>query len=497
MNFTLIDWTILVVYLAATVYIGLWVKKYVHNLSGYIVAGRKIKVSLGVATFTATELGTVTFVYFGELGYVTGFACFIIGILALIAYTTVGRTGFIIEKLRQYGMMTIPEFYELRFNKRVRILGGLILFIGGVLNMGIFLKFDGIFLSEVMGFGPQALGFIMTLMLIVVMSYTILGGMFSVVITDFMQYVVLSFAMLVTTAIVLIEVDLSTISNAVLSGYGEGGINPIENSRFGWSFIVWILVTNVAAAALWQPGTSKALSSKSPEIAKKVFWITGLTFAGRAMIPMFWGVAAFAYFGPGESSTAAMPMLLGELLPVGLLGLLVAGLLAASMSTYSSYVLAWSSVLTLDVISTLKPGGYSEERTIFIARFISGLIGLFLLVFGLWYEIPETAFQYIFITGTMYTAGALGTVTAGLYWKKANAVGAHAALILGAVVPASFLILEKLSEHIPGWLQFVTNVNVAGFLSFILAASGMIIGSLLTQKVSPAKLINEAEVAYE
>lgn len=497
MNFTFIDWTILVVYLAATVYIGIWVKKYVHNLSGYIVAGRKIKVSLGVATFTATELGTVTFVYFGELGYVTGFACFIIGILALIAYTTVGRTGFIIEKLRQYGLMTIPEFYELRFNKKVRILGGLILFIGGVLNMGIFLKFDGIFLSEVMGFGPQALGFIMTLMLIVVMSYTILGGMFSVVITDFMQYVVLSFAMLVTTIIVLIEVDLSTISNAVMGGYGEGGINPIENSRFGWSFIVWILVTNVAAAALWQPGTSKALSSKSPEVAKKVFWITGLTFAGRAMIPMFWGVAAFAYFGPGESSTAAMPMLLGELLPVGLLGLLVAGLLAASMSTYSSYVLAWSSVLTLDVISTLKPGGYSEERTIFIARFISGLIGLFLLVFGLWYEIPETAFQYIFITGTMYTAGALGTVTAGLYWKKANAVGAHSALILGAVVPASFLILEKFSEHIPGWLQFVTDVNVAGFLSFILAALGMIIGSLLTQKSSPAKVINEAEVAYD
>lgn len=497
MNFTFIDWTILVVYLAATVYIGIWVKKYVHNLSGYIVAGRKIKVSLGVATFTATELGTVTFVYFGELGYVTGFACFIIGILALIAYTTVGRTGFIIEKLRQYGLMTIPEFYELRFNKKVRILGGLILFIGGVLNMGIFLKFDGIFLSEVMGFGPQALGFIMTLMLIVVMSYTILGGMFSVVITDFMQYVVLSFAMLVTTIIVLVEVDLSMISNAVMSGYGEGGINPIENSRFGWSFIVWILVTNVAAAALWQPGTSKALSSKNPEVAKKVFWITGLTFAGRAMIPMFWGVAAFAYFGPGESSTAAMPMLLGELLPVGLLGLLVAGLLAASMSTYSSYVLAWSSVLTLDVISTLKPGGYSEERTIFIARFISGLIGLFLLVFGLWYEIPETAFQYIFITGTMYTAGALGTVTAGLYWKKANAVGAHSALILGAVVPASFLILEKFSEHIPGWLQFVTDVNVAGFLSFILAALGMIIGSLLTQKSSPAKVINEAEVAYD
>ncbi|MEX0609500.1 MAG: sodium:solute symporter family protein [Balneolaceae bacterium] len=497
MNFSTIDWVILVTYLSITIYIGIWVKKYVQNLSGYIVAGRKIKVSLGIATFTATELGTVTFVYFGELGYVTGFSCFIIGILALIAYTTVGKTGFIIEKLREYGMMTIPEFYELRFNKNVRVIGGMILFIGGVLNMGIFLKFDGIFLSEVMGFGPQALGFIMTFMLIIVMSYTILGGMFSVVITDFMQYVVLSVAMLATTVIVLLEVDLTSISATLDTQFGEAGYNPIINPRFGWSFIVWILVTNVAAASLWQPGTSKALSSESPEVAKKVFWVTGLTFAGRAMIPMFWGVAALAYFGAGESSTAAMPMLLGEILPVGLLGLLVAGLLAASMSTYSSYVLAWSSVLTLDVISCLKPGGFSEKKTIWIARFISGLIGLFLLVFGLWYQIPETAFQYIFITGTMYTAGALGTVTAGLYWKKANDVGAHAALILGAIVPAGFLILEKFSDSLPTWLFFVTDVNFVGFLSFILAALGMILGSLLTQKSTPAKVINEAEINYE
>jgi SSS family solute:Na+ symporter len=132
-----------------------------------------------------------------------------------------------------------------------------------------------------------------------------------------------------------------------------------------------------------------------------------------------------------------------------------------------------------------------------ISRFISGLIGLFLLVFGLWYQIPETAFQYIFITGTMYTAGALGTVTAGLYWKKANDVGAQAALILGAVTPAAFLLLEKFSASLPAWLAFATDVNIAGFLSFILAALGMVAGSLATQKKYPAKIINEAEISYE
>ena len=487
MTFSIIDWAILIAYLAFTVGVGLWAKRYVEDLSGYLVAGRRVKLSLGIATFAATEIGTITFMYFSELGYVSGFSCFIIGILALLAYMFVGKTGFIIAPLRRLEVMTIPEFYELRYSRNVRLLGGIILFLGGVLNMGIFLKFDGIFLSEVMGFGPDALALIMTLMIVIVVLYTILGGMFSVVVTDYMQFVVLSLGILVALIAVLMHVDLSSISGAVINQYGEAGVNPLVNPRFGWMFIVWILISNVAAGALWQPGTSKALASENPQVARKVFFYTSLTFAGRAMIPMFLGVAALAYFGPNESPTAAMPKLLGIVTPHGFLGLLVAGMLAASMSTYSAYLLAWSSVITRDVIACLRPNDFGEKTTIFITRLFAGLIGLFLLIFGLLYKIPDTAFQYLFITGAMYTAGALGCVAAGLYWTKANNVGAYSALGLGALAPILFLLLEKSRETLPTWLAIFTDVNVSGLLSFVLAASGMYFGSILTQRSSPPR----------
>jgi solute:Na+ symporter, SSS family len=487
MNFSTIDWVILVAYLAATVAVGIRAKRYVEDLSGYMVAGRRVRLSLGVATFAATELGTITFMYFSELGYVSGFSCFIIGILALLAYMFVGKTGFIIEPLRRLEVMTIPEFYQMRYSRRVRLLGGIILFLGGVLNMGIFLKFDGIFLSEVMGFGPDALVLIMTLMLLVVVLYTILGGMFSVVVTDYMQFVVLSLGILVALLAVLLSVDIREIGDAVVGNYGDAGVNPIVNPRFGWMFIVWILISNVAAGALWQPGTSKALASENPQVARKVFIYTSLTFAGRAMIPMFLGIAALAYFGPNESPTAAMPKLLGALTPRGLLGLLVAGMLAASMSTYSAYLLAWSSVVTRDVIACFRDEDFDERTTILITRFFAGLIGLFLLIFGLWYQIPDTAFQYLFITGAMYTAGALGCVAAGLYWPRANNVGAYSALALGAVAPLLFLLLEKSRATLPGWLAVFTDVNVSGLLSFVLAAAGMFFGSILTQRICPPR----------
>lgn len=493
MNFSILDWIVLVVYLACMMFAGLWAKRYVENLSGYLVAGRRVKVALGVATFAATEFGTITFMYFGELGYLTGFSCFIIGILAMFGYMLVGKTGFIVSELRRREVMTIPEFYELRYSRRVRLIGGIILLLGGVLNMGIFLKFDGIFLSEVMGFGPGALAVIMTIMLLIVISYTVLGGMFSVVITDYIQFVVLSFGLLIALLAALCKVSLIDLSNVIAHHLWNAGVNPVANPRFGWTFLIWVFVTNTAAAALWQPGVSKALASESPEVAKKVFFYTSLTFSGRAMIPMFLGIVALAVLGPGEQSAAATPKLLGHIIPSGILGLLVAGMLAASMSTYSAYLLAWSSVAARDVIGCLREKDFEEQTTIWITRIIATLIGAFLLVFGLWYQIPDTAYQYLFITGAMYTAGALGCVAAGLYWPRANSVGAYSSLFLGAIGPVGFLILEKSRESLPHWLQFITDVNISGLLSFLLAALGMIVGSLLTQRSTALSQIRRAE----
>ncbi|MBI2619974.1 MAG: sodium:solute symporter family protein [Ignavibacteriales bacterium] len=491
MNFQILDWIVLTLYLVFTVYVGIRAKKYVENADGYFVAGRRVRLALGSATLIATEIGIVTFMYLGELGYVTGFSCFFLGLVGLIGYTVIGRTGFIVQALRRLRVITIPEFYELRYNKRVRILGGIILFFGGVLNMGIFLKFDAIFLTETIGLGPDLLLTVMIVMMLVVVSYTVLGGMFSVVITDFAQFVVLSLGMLVATISILTHVGLGDIAAAVEIRFGEAGVNPVINERFGWSFILWMLIASIATSALWQPAASKSLASDSPQTGRKVFLFTGLTLAGRYMIPMFWGVAALALLGPKLDSGSAMPRLLGSVVPTGFLGLMVAGMLAASMSTYSAYMLAWSSVATRDVMTPLSRNGIPERTLLILTKCIAVLIGIFLVVFGLFYEIPATAFQYIALTGAMYSAGAFGCVAAGLYWKKANTVGAYASLLLGAVAPLAFLLLERSKESLPPWLRFVADVNVSGFLSFLLAALGMVVGSLITQGSHPPAVLHQ------
>jgi SSS family solute:Na+ symporter len=317
--------------------------------------------------------------------------------------------------------------------------------------------------------------------------------MFSVVITDFIQFVVLSFGMLIATIFVLLHVSFSEVSSVVVRQFGEAGVNPIVNSHFGWTFLLWMLVGSVAISALNQPAASKSFASESPEVGRKVFLYTGITLAGRYMIPMFWGVAALALFGPSLDPKTAMPRLLGTVVPSGFLGLMVAGMLAASMSTYSAYMLAWSSVATRDIIAPCTKNGLTEKMSMTISRIISCLLGIFILVFGLWYEIPATAFQYLAITGAMYAAGAFGCVAGGLYWKKANIVGAYSSLALGGAAPIAFLVLDQIKSALPPGMLFLVDVNVSGFLSFVLAAIGMVVGSLATQRSHPPLLINSKE----
>jgi SSS family solute:Na+ symporter len=487
MNFTFIDAIIIALYLCLTIFVGLKAKKYIESSESYFVAGRKVKLALGVATLIATEIGTVTFMYVAEFGFTMGFSAFIVGILGMIGFLIIGYSGFIVTGLRKLKIMTIPEFYEIKYNKNVRVLGGIILFMSGILNMGIFLKFDALFLSETMGFGPDALLFIMIVILVIVISYTILGGMLSVVITDFLQFVILSISMLVVTIIILSQISFFDISKVVVENYGAGGVNPFKNFKMGWFFIGWTVIANFTMGSLNQPVAAKAFCADSPKTARKVFLFYGVTLAGRQMIPMIWGLAALAYFGPSISATIAMPRLIATLVPTGMLGVIIAGMVAASMSTYSAYLLSWSSVATRDIVTPLKKKPVSEESSMKMAKIFSLFIGIFILIFGFIYEIPATAMQYIILTGTMYSSGAFAVIAGGLYWKRANNKGAFSALCAGALMPILFLVLEKFKSSLPVWLHFLTDINISGFVGMILPVLVMVIVSLLTQKSSPPK----------
>ncbi|MEM1249500.1 MAG: sodium:solute symporter family protein [Acidobacteriota bacterium] len=493
-HFTTLDWALVVGYLAMTVALALLTRGRVSNMSDYVVAGRSLGTSLGVATMIGSELGLVTVMYSAQKGFTGGLAAFHIAVVAGMVTLLVGLTGFIVEPLRQHGVMTIPEYYERRFGRGVRILGGLLLAASGILNMGLFLKAGSIFLTSVTGLDdPFALKVTMTVLLLLVLAYVMTGGMMAVVLTDYVQFVVLSCGLLLSCFLAWRAVGWKEIVAAVETVHGAAGFDPFDGDGFGLRYVIWMAFTaGLVSCAIWQTAVARALSLRDPEDVKRLYRLSSVGFLVRFLIPNFLGVCALAYvvgrsdladvFLPGgvpagpEVTLAAMPVVLAEILPAGVLGLITAGMLAAFMSTHDSYLLCWSSVLTQDVVAPLLGDRLSEQARLLLTRSLVGIIGLFLLLWSLWYPLQQDLWDYMAVTGAVYFTGAFAVLLLGLYWRRASRTGAYAALGSGLVALTGLGPIQELLRP-AGWPAW--SGEDAGLAAVVLALASGVTLSLL------------------
>ncbi|UCD49935.1 MAG: sodium:solute symporter family protein [Phycisphaerales bacterium] len=503
-NFGILDWCIVVGYLIAIVSIGVYIRKYIASATDFMVAGRGLKTFLAIATMIGTEMGLITVMYSAQKGFTGGFAAFHIAFAAAIVTLLVGLSGFIVVPLRRLKVMTIPEFYEKRFGRNVRILGGTILAFSGILNMGMFLKAGAMFVFGVTGMHSWVhLKIIMTVLLGMVLLYTTLGGMVSVAVLDYIQFVVLSVSLVVASVLSIRFLGWTNIVDTVMEGKGMAGFNPFDEAGFGWTYVVWMFFLGLVSCAIWQTAVIRACSAKSTQIVKRIYVLSSVGFLIRFLIPYFFGIAAFVFvfnttalrevFFPasGEAdadlSLLAMPIFLSRILPTGFIGIISAGMLAAFMSTHDSYLLCWSSVLTQDVVAPWFKDGLSSKTRLLLTRIFIVTIGLFILIWGLWYPLGQDLWDYMAISGAIYFIGGFSLLAFGLYWKRASRVGAYLSLFSAFF---AILGLTPVQETFSGVLapvkrllglppEEVISSAVVGLIVLATAVVLMVVGSLL------------------
>jgi SSS family solute:Na+ symporter len=219
----------------------------------------------------------------------------------------------------------------------------------------------------------------------------------------------------------------------------------------GLTYIVWMLYTaGICSCAVWQTAVVRACAADSTETVRRLYAFSSIGFLIRFLIPQFLGICALAYFWQHPTAKGifftsegvlvddaalqlqAMPAFLGQLLPVGIIGLIAAAMLAAFMSTHDSYLLCWASVIAYDIAVPLSRGRIGERGCLWLTRLGIVLIGVFLLVWGLWYPLGQNLWDYMAVTGAIYFAGAFALLVGGLYWKRASQTGAMLALLSGA-----------------------------------------------------------------
>ena len=294
--------------------------------------------------------------------------------------------------------------------------------------------------------------------------YTVFGGLRAVLYTDLLQmFVLVGGAMIVTV------VGLSELGgwNGLYQVAGSDFFTlwkPISDPDFPWTGI--LLGAPILGVWYWctdQFIVQRVLSATNQDHARR-----GTIFGGfLKQLPLFIfvipGVIAHALAVSGRLELAepdqALPALIGALLPAGLRGIVVAGLLAALMSSLSSVFNSCSTLITLDIYKKLHPTA-SERRLVRVGQVsTAGLVGLGLLWIPMMDSISGQLYQYLQSVQGYISPPIAAVFLIGIFWKRANSRGAIASLITGFGFGAVRLVAELNKDGLTGWLYTYADIN--------------------------------------
>ena len=464
--------TFIAVYLLVSIGIGLYAARRVNNTADYAVAGRNLPLYVVVATTFATWFGSelvlgvsAQFVQEGLNGVVedpfgAGFCLILVGL-------------FFAYKLYKKNLITIGDYYRLRYGKAVEMLCSFIIifsYLGWVAAQVAALGLVFNMLTD----GAVSVTTGMILGTFIVLIYTLFGGMWSVAMTDLVQMIVICGGLIV---IAWFAADLAGGADKVIDyAVTEGKMQFLPQDADGktWLFFFAAGITMMLGSIPQQDVFQRVMSSKDGNVARLGPIIGGGLYILFAFIPMFTVTAAVLVMP--EATAALMeddpqkilPTLVMERMPMAVQIAFFGALLSAITSTASATMLAPSTSFVENVLRNLKPG-MSDAQTLKAMRITVVVFTLCVLVYAITmqdssiYEMVSGAYQVPLV-------GAFTPLVFGLYWKRATTQGAVAAVVLGI---GTWLVFMA----VPGWADEFPQ-QLAGLIG---AFTGMIAGSLLPQ----------------
>ncbi len=482
-----LDWSIIALYFVLVFGVAIWASLRERANKGtsadYFLAGRDAGWFLVGGSLFASNIGSEHLVGLAGAGAASGVA---VGQFEILASLILLLLGWVfVPFYLSSGVFTMPEFLERRYSEGARWYLAIISIIGYVLTkISVTIAAGGIVFEALMGidFWTGAL-----IVVVITGIYTIFGGLRAVLYTDLLQMFVLVGGAVAVTALGL----------SALGGWGalQGTVGPAfldlwkpaTDPNFPWTGILF----GAPILGVWYWCTDqfivqRVLAARDQDNARR-----GTVFAGYLkLLPLFIfvipGVIAYALSQRGalqlDTPDQALPTLIGVLLPVGLRGLVVAGLLAALMSSLSSVFNSTSTLVTWDVYKKLRPDA-SERRLVLVGQLTTAV----LVVFGLaWIPfmklISGQLYQYLQSVQAYIAPPIAAVFLIGIMWKRVNAKGAMAALLSGFVLGMGRLVAELSKSRLDGPLYTYADINFLHFavVLFVICTTILVVVSLLT-----------------
>lgn len=453
--------TVFVIYFLVVFGLG-WVSlKRTRSEEDYWIAGGKLGWVLGGATIAATHTSAGTFI--GTIGvmYTAGWSFGWLILSIPLAYWFMAAV--LAPRFTKVKELTLPAFMEARYySKSVRGLAAVIILIATVVYIQAQIVAGGLIASTVFGI-PTRTGMIgFTLILLV---YTVLGGMMAVVYTDFLQLVVMTVGVAVAIPLAVRHVggvdDLFTLVEAV---------NPLT---FTWESMPATLLFTMGMAFMLGSVSSPAqlirlYAMKDMRTIRRGILLAIVLITSINLMVFVLSLVAVVLFPALPTGDLAMPMLARTVLPPFLGGIMLAAITSAMMSTVDSLLIVAGSALSFDIYKNLVDPGVSASRRRIIDRLgivVVGVVPVLLLLSGVG-EGELVQFIVLLFTALMASSFFIPVVL-GVYWRRATREGAAAAMIGGVTMTFAweFFGSEAIDPVLPG---------------FLLSAALMILVSLLT-----------------
>ena len=422
---TTLDLVIVGLYLIAMVAIGVYFVRRIQNTEDYYVADHSFGPLVLMATVCATIIGGSGLMGRAGKAYSGGFMAIMTALPYLLGmFIFSGISGRISDVGFRHNITSIPELFDRRFGKSAKlILAALIAFtmMGTVASQ---VRAAGTIINLLGGDVGLTYELGALIACIVFMLYTATSGLFGVVYTDVFQFYML-------LIFVYILIPVSSLKSVGGWASFQANLDPalvkpyINGSILG--DIVTYLVFTMAGAEMWQ----RAFAAKDRSSAKKGMFLGTTVYGLTIILVFFMGIIGHQVLGEGVTNTdSVVPSLAIRVLPMGLTGLALAGLLSVIMSTADSYLLVSVQTCVHDIGKTINPA-MPEKREILFSRIFSIILPLGALVIALYIQ---NAYDILMFSWSFYAAACGLPCFAALYWRKATSAGVIAGMIAGFVV---------------------------------------------------------------
>jgi Na+/proline symporter len=443
----------IIVFVAATMWIG--VRTYVKiqgNAANYYVAGNAMGVSVIGITLCAQAFDANGSMGNASLVYGTGFwagAAIPIG-LASCLFLTGAVFARPIHRMR---LLTLADFYRRRYSTNTETLAALSMLVSNVVLVAGNLAGLGLLLDLVFGVGYLP-------MLIVIgaciLTYAVTGGLYATITTSVLQV-----GMFIVSTVIGFVWLMSTVGwGELLARVPEGStalsglLVREEGSLVVWASLVSLALGDVVAIDFIQ----RVISADSARTARRGCYIAGTLTLVVGLAVSFMGLAAH-YFELDQSRFVLIDLALNEM-PVVIGGLILLGVIAASMSTAAGVVLDLANVLTRNLVQSRSSADWDDARLLQLSRWIALPTMAAAVVFA--YLRPDPGILLI-LAFDIVLAGCFVPLVLGLFWKRANTPAAIAALVVGSaariaafvLVPEAWAGLDTLVPPIIGLVAFV------------------------------------------